>query len=42
MLEDAGLLVREPDRLRSGRSSYRITEPLITLRSPSRLIPTTT
>ncbi|WP_249714993.1 hypothetical protein [Rhizomonospora bruguierae] len=30
MLEDAGLLVREPDPLRSGRSSYRITEPLIT------------
>ncbi|MEV0806427.1 ATP-binding protein [Micromonospora sp. NPDC050200] len=30
VLEDAGLLVREPDPLRSGRSSYRITEPLIT------------
>ncbi|SCE65990.1 hypothetical protein GA0074695_0104 [Micromonospora viridifaciens] len=29
VLEDAGLLVREPDLLRSGRSSYRITEPLI-------------
>lgn len=30
VLEDAGLLFREPDPLRSGRSSYRITEPLIT------------
>ncbi|MBM0238442.1 ATP-binding protein [Micromonospora sp. ATA32] len=30
VLEDAGLLVREPDPLRSGRSSYRISEPLIT------------
>lgn len=30
VLEDAGLLVREPDPLRSGRSRYRITEPLIT------------
>ncbi|MFI7210605.1 ATP-binding protein [Micromonospora maritima] len=30
VLEDAGLLRREPDPLRSGRSSYRITEPLIT------------
>ncbi|MFI6759192.1 hypothetical protein ACIBF5_08620 [Micromonospora sp. NPDC050417] len=30
MLEDAGLLVRDPDPLRSGRSSYRITEPLVT------------
>lgn len=30
VLEDAGLLVREPDPFRSGRSSYRITEPLIT------------
>ncbi|WFE37893.1 hypothetical protein [Micromonospora sp. WMMD998] len=30
VLEDAGLLLREPDPLRSGRSSYRITEPLIT------------
>ena len=29
VLEDAGLLVREPDLLRSGRSIYRITEPLI-------------
>ena len=30
VLEDAGLLLREPDPLRSGRSNYRITEPLIT------------
>ncbi|WP_406038899.1 ATP-binding protein [Micromonospora sp. NBC_00898] len=30
VLEDAGLLLREPDPLRGGRSSYRITEPLIT------------
>jgi AAA+ ATPase superfamily predicted ATPase len=30
VLEDAGLLAREPDLLRSGRSVYRITEPLIT------------
>ncbi|WDZ86289.1 AAA family ATPase [Micromonospora cathayae] len=30
VLEDAGLLAREPDPLRSGRSRYRITEPLIT------------
>ena len=30
VLEDAGLLFREPDPLRSGRSSYRIPEPLIT------------
>ncbi|WP_230688895.1 ATP-binding protein [Micromonospora sp. WMMC415] len=30
VLEDAGLLVREPDPLRSGRSRYRIAEPLIT------------
>jgi hypothetical protein len=30
VLEDAGLLVREPDLLRTGRSRYRITEPLIT------------
>lgn len=30
VLEDAGLLVREPDLLRSGRSRYRITEPLVT------------
>jgi uncharacterized protein len=29
VLEDAGLLVREPDLLRSGRSRYRITEPLV-------------
>lgn len=29
VLEDAGLLVRQPDLLRSGRSSYRITEPLV-------------
>ncbi|WFE59088.1 ATP-binding protein [Micromonospora sp. WMMD712] len=29
ILEDAGLLAREPDPLRSGRSRYRITEPLI-------------
>jgi len=29
VLEDAGLLAREPDLLRSGRSRYRITEPLI-------------
>ncbi|MFC3503773.1 ATP-binding protein [Micromonospora krabiensis] len=30
VLEDAGLLVRDPDPLRSGRSRYRISEPLIT------------
>jgi uncharacterized protein len=30
VLEDSGLLAREPDLLRAGRSSYRITEPLIT------------
>jgi AAA+ ATPase superfamily predicted ATPase len=30
VLEDAGLLVREPDPLRGGRSRYRITEPLVT------------
>jgi hypothetical protein len=30
VLQDAGLLLREPDPFRSGRSSYRITEPLIT------------
>ncbi|MEV1144837.1 ATP-binding protein [Micromonospora sp. NPDC049799] len=30
VLEDAGLLTREPDPLRSGRSRYRIAEPLIT------------
>lgn len=29
VLEDASLLVRQPDLLHSGRSSYRITEPLI-------------
>jgi len=29
VLEDAGLLVRQPDLLRTGRSTYRITEPLI-------------
>ncbi len=30
VLEDAGLLTREPDPLRSGRSRYLIAEPLIT------------
>lgn len=30
VLEDCGLLRREPDVFRSGRSSYRIAEPLIT------------
>lgn len=30
VLEDAGLLAREPDLLRAGRSTYRITEPLVT------------
>jgi len=30
VLEDAGLVVRDPDPLRSGRSRYRIAEPLIT------------
>src|SRR5262249_2323994 len=30
VLEDAGLLAREPDLLRPGRSTYRITEPLVT------------
>lgn len=30
VLADAGLLVRDPDPLRSGRSRYRITEPLVT------------
>lgn len=30
VLEDCGLLVREPDAFRNGRSSYRIAEPLIT------------
>lgn len=29
VLEDADLLARDPDPLRSGRSSYRVTEPLI-------------
>ncbi|MGH3905769.1 MAG: ATP-binding protein [Pseudonocardiaceae bacterium] len=29
VLEDAGLLTRDADPLRSGRSNYRITEPLI-------------
>lgn len=29
VLEDAGLLAREPDLLRRGRSSYQITEPLV-------------
>ena len=30
VLEDAALIVREPDLFRSGRPFYRITEPLIT------------
>ncbi len=30
VLEDCGLVAREPDVLRAGRSHYRITEPLIT------------
>ena len=30
VLEDCGLIKREPDLLRPGRSSYRIVEPLIT------------
>jgi hypothetical protein len=30
VLEDSGLLRREPDLFRSGRSTYRIAEPLIT------------
>ncbi|MFI2662371.1 hypothetical protein [Micromonospora carbonacea] len=30
VLEDAGLLARDPDPLRNRRSRYRITEPLIT------------
>lgn len=30
VLEDVGLLVRAPDPFRSGRSTYRITEPLVT------------
>ncbi len=29
VLEDSGLLAREPDLLRKGRSTYRITEPVI-------------
>jgi AAA+ ATPase superfamily predicted ATPase len=29
VLEDAGLLAREPDLLRAGRSAYRVTEPLV-------------
>ena len=29
VLEDARLLVREPDRFRAGRATYRIAEPLI-------------
>ena len=29
VLEDAGLLVREPDAFRENRSEYRITEPLV-------------
>ncbi len=29
VLEGAGLLAREPDLLRTGRSAYRITEPLV-------------
>lgn len=29
VLEDAGLLARDADPLRSGRSNYRITEPLV-------------
>ncbi|MGH3274166.1 MAG: ATP-binding protein [Streptosporangiaceae bacterium] len=29
VLEDAGLLVREPDAFRQNRSQYRITEPLV-------------
>ncbi|MGH2929075.1 MAG: AAA family ATPase [Solirubrobacteraceae bacterium] len=29
VLEDAGLLVREPDASRDNRSEYRITEPLV-------------
>lgn len=29
VLEDAGLLVRQPDAFRDNRSTYRITEPLI-------------
>jgi AAA+ ATPase superfamily predicted ATPase len=30
VLEDAALIVREPDLFRTGRATYRITEPLIT------------
>ena len=30
VLEDSALVAREPDLFRSGRSTYRITEPLIT------------
>jgi hypothetical protein len=30
VLEDAALIVREPDMFRGGRPAYRITEPLIT------------
>lgn len=30
MLQDSALITREPDLLRRGRASYRITEPLIT------------
>jgi AAA+ ATPase superfamily predicted ATPase len=30
VLEDAALIVREPDLFRSGRATYHITEPLIT------------
>lgn len=30
VLEDSALIVREPDLLRKGRATYRITEPLIT------------
>jgi AAA+ ATPase superfamily predicted ATPase len=30
VLEDAALIVREPDLFRGGRATYRITEPLIT------------
>lgn len=30
VLEDSGLLIKEPDLFRSGRSRYRIAEPLIT------------
>jgi uncharacterized protein len=30
VLEDSALIVREPDMFRRGRSTYRVTEPLIT------------